>query len=334
MKQVNKSTAIVSLFSAGILTAQVPKKIMVEHFTNTKCSICAARNPGLYANLNNQQEALHLSIYPSAPYSGCLLYQQNPTENDARTNYYGVYGSTPRLVVNGTVVSPQADYTANSLFAPYKAQTSPISLRVVQLKFGSDSLRSSIIIKKVAAEQLTSASLFVALAEDTVFYTGSNGEPYHYDVMRKSLSPVNGKTVALPLNIGDSLVYTFSAITTPLWNFKRIYTLAILQETTSKNLIQAEKYTGEGSITGLNAMNTTDEFMLYPNPASNYLLLHNPMMEAYFQIKNSTGLLVFSVRLPAGRHTLELKQLESGIYFVNRLSDGKPGVAKKLMVLR
>src|SRR6185436_4956285 len=89
-------------FGTGL--AQVPKKTVVEHFTNTKCSVCAARNPGFNANLNHQANVIRLAIHPSSPYSGCLLYNQNATDNDARTNYYGVYGGTPRLVINGNVV--------------------------------------------------------------------------------------------------------------------------------------------------------------------------------------------------------------------------------------
>src|SRR5260221_7207968 len=90
--------SLLSQFICQLSLAQVAKKIIVEHFTNTDCSICAALDPGFYANLNAHPGVLHLSIHPSAPYPNGLLYKQNATANDARTNYYGVYGSTPRLV--------------------------------------------------------------------------------------------------------------------------------------------------------------------------------------------------------------------------------------------
>src|SRR5215207_809064 len=99
------------LFAASLLiaisaVAQVPKKIMVEHFTNTKCPVCTARNPGFYANFNSQPNVLHLAVHPSQPYSACLLYQQNAAENNLRTQYYsGVFGSTPRLVINGNIIA-------------------------------------------------------------------------------------------------------------------------------------------------------------------------------------------------------------------------------------
>ena len=78
--------------------AQVPRKILVEHFTNTLCSFCASRNPGFYSNLNNQSDVIHLSIHSGTPYTQCLLYQQNASPSDARRFYYGITG-TPALAI-------------------------------------------------------------------------------------------------------------------------------------------------------------------------------------------------------------------------------------------
>jgi hypothetical protein len=44
---------------------EVPKKIVVEHFTNSRCSVCASRNPGFYANYNtsNSGDMIHLTVH-------------------------------------------------------------------------------------------------------------------------------------------------------------------------------------------------------------------------------------------------------------------------------
>ena len=172
-------TALVAFNQCAM--AQVPKKVIVEHFTNTKCSVCASRNPGFYTNLNAQSGVIHLAIHPSSPYAACVLSMHNPVENDGRTNYYSIYGGTPRLVIQGTVISSSADYSMSSIFAPYLGQMSPAEITIRQTKFGVDSIRSTIIIKTVASHSLTNLKLFVALAEDTVFYTGTNGEPKHFN---------------------------------------------------------------------------------------------------------------------------------------------------------
>ena len=215
-------------------------KRKVEHFTNTKCSVCASRNPGFYTNLNAQSGVIHLSIHPSSPYSACVLSQHNAAENDSRTNYYGVYGGTPRLVIQGVVISSGANYSSSNIFTPYLSQTSVASIRIEQTKFANDSIRSRIVIKTEASHTLPGLSLFVALAEDTITYTGSNGEPRHFDVFRKSLTGTSGVSITLPSNVGDSVVYTMSSTVNGAWNFSRIFTLAILQETTSKAVVQSE----------------------------------------------------------------------------------------------
>ena len=166
MKKTFTLSSIAILISCQLAFSQVPQKAVVEHFTNTNCGVCSSRNPGFYTNLNAQPNVLHLAVHPSAPYASCLLYQQNTVANNARTNYYGVFGSTPRLVINGNVISSSANYSSPAIFTPYLGLTSPASIRIVQEKFATDSIRSTIIVKTEAVNTLGALSLFVALAED------------------------------------------------------------------------------------------------------------------------------------------------------------------------
>lgn len=296
------------------LMAQVPKKSIVEHFTNSNCSVCASRNPGFYANLNRQANVLHLAVHPSSPYSSCRLYQQNDAANDARTNYYGIYGGTPRLVINGSVIPSGNDYAANSLFTPFINQTSPVSIRIEQRKFGVDSVQSKIIIKTVSANNINSASLFVSLAENTVNYSGNNGESIHYDVFRKSLTAATGQSITIPRAIGDSVVVVFSSPSNAVWNFNKIYTLAILQETASKSLIQAEAssvYTLENA-----QAIKFDKPQIFPNPVESILNLQfkgsEPTTCALFDL---SGVEVLKKELNNQQEvSLNLSSLASGIY--------------------
>lgn len=228
------------LASMQLASAQVAKKVIVEHFTNTKCSVCASRNPDFYENFNKQKGVIHLAIHPSSPYAGCFFSKHNVMENDGRTNYYGIYGSTPRLVVQGVVIQNSTDYSSASIFSPHLGKTSPASIKIYEYRFGKDSIRSRVVIKTVATHNLTNLSLFVALAEDTINYTGSNGEPVHYDVFRKSLTGTSGMAVTLPAKVGDSIVFVKSSLANEAWNFSRIFTIAILQETATKAVVQSE----------------------------------------------------------------------------------------------
>ncbi len=307
-------------------------KIVVEHFTNTNCGICASRNPGFYANLNNQTDVLHLSIHPSLPYPNCLLHQQNASDNDARTNYYSIFGSTPRIVVNGNVVSASTNYGDPSIFTPYQSLSTPASLRIVQEKFGTDSIRTTVIAKTESVHSLGSLSLFVCLAEDTVFYTGGNGEPMHIDVFRKSLSPVSGISMNLPPTPGDSLVYTFTTPHNTIWNFSRIYSMAILQESGTKNVIQAEAVPANiGNITtGLVDANEPFNIKLYPNPTSASIQLESSTLPCVATIFDLEGRLQLQKIIQQEKQTIELSSLALGVYIL-RLQNELGTVSKKLI---
>lgn len=308
---------LIVINSMNRVDAQVPKKVIVEHFTNTRCGICAIRNPGFYSNYASQSGVIHLAVHPSSPYSNCALSMHNPSQNDARTNYYGIFGGTPRLVIQGQVISSGADYSAASLFAPYLNQISVLSVKIRQTKFGTDSIRSTIVIKAVATHTYTNLQLFVALTEDTVFYTGSNGEPKHYDVFRKSLSGTSGNSIFVPTTVGDSAVFVYSSVANSAWVFSRITTLAILQDASTKAVIQSENIPSTSStlVTGLansslNNVNVTAYFF------ENKLILDqkNLEQENTLSIYDVTGKLRLYKQLSDTNETISLEQLNAGIY--------------------
>ncbi|MCB0530326.1 MAG: hypothetical protein KDC65_17730, partial [Saprospiraceae bacterium] len=93
------------LFAATALSAQSSAKqyVMIEHFTNTKCPTCASKNPAFYNLINQYPDDIHhISIHPPIPYNTCGLYLANTTENSARANFYGIFG-TPSIAINGTL---------------------------------------------------------------------------------------------------------------------------------------------------------------------------------------------------------------------------------------
>ena len=315
MKITKLFIALLSLNT--IANAQVAKKVVVEHFTNTKCSVCASKNPGFYTNLNNHPGVIHLAVHPSSPYSACVLSQHNVVENDARTNYYGVYGSTPRLVIQGVVISGSANYSSASIFTPYLGQMSPASIKIVQSKYGNDSIRSRIVIKTVATHALGGLRLFVALAEDTLNYTGSNGETVHYDVFRKSLTGATGINITLPATVGDSVVYTKSSPSNVAWNFSRIQTIAILQEATSKAVVQSESVLASSNnvTTGIfsaNAFNQNITAFVTDNAIviKQAVYSENTSITVY----DLTGKIILTKVLTTTNETLSFPSVSAGFY--------------------
>ena len=311
------------LFSAALIASlqlfsQVPKKVVVEHFTNTKCSICASRNPGFYTNLNSQTGIIHLAVHPSSPYSGCLLNQHNVSENDARTNYYGIYGSTPRLVIQGVVISSQADYSSASIFTPYFGQTSPASIKIVQSKYGNDSIRSRIVIKTEANHSLGNLKLFVALAEDVITYTGSNGEPMHYDVFRKSLTGATGSVINLPATVGDSVVFTMASSINGDWDYSKIFTLAILQDAVTKAVIQSQSIPASSNAvaTGILGLNSAvANINVFVKEKKIVVEQNNVSEKIQINIYGIAGKLLLSKSLENKYEEVEMSENALGIYF-------------------
>ena len=306
------------LMSIQFVNAQVVKKVVVEHFTNTRCGPCASRNPGLYTNINNQNGIIHLAIHPSSPYANCFLSLNNPSENDGRTNYYGIFGGTPRIVVQGSVISAGANYSSSSIFTPYLGQTSPASIKIYQTKYGNDSINSRIVIKTEAAHTLNNLSLFVALAEDTVNYTGTNGEPIHYDVFRKSLSSTSGFSVTLPANVGDSVVYSMSSNANLAWNFSRIFTLVILQDAITKEVLQSENIAIEtiNITTEINSETINNiDINVYFSESSINIDQNKKSENLNFSLYDASGRILLTKFIESSFESVNVSAFSPGIYF-------------------
>jgi hypothetical protein len=312
---------------SGIYTltyAQIPKKVLVEHFTNTLCSVCANRNPGFRANLSQHDSLIYISYHPSSPYANCVFNKHNVSQNDGRTKFYSVYGSTPRLVIQGQVVTSSSDYSKPALFSPYLNQTSPISIHIRQFKRTSKEIVSQVVIRTVSEHTYTSARLFLALAEDTIFYNAPNGEKTHLNVFRKSLTDTEGVSIIIPENIGDSLVMNFSSMVDSAWNASRMFHIAALQEEGNHKLIQAERSEAsqKDAELGINNPGILNGISLYPNPAgtSVYLNLPENSQDISFDIINSYGKTVSSLQ-PASA-SVDLSHLEDGIYIIRLYAQG------------
>lgn len=296
---------------------QVPQKVVVEHFTNSVCGVCAARNPGFYKNLRNQKDVLHVTFHPSSPYSSCKFNQFNKVENDDRTNYYGIYGATPRFVIQGSVVQSGTDINSNALFTNYISMTSPASIKINQVKYGMDSIKSTIVIKTMDNHSLGNLKLMVALVEDTVFYKSPNGENEHYDVFRKALTSVLGNAFTLPKMKGDSIVLNFSSNSNSAWNFNRIYTLVILQEETTKKMIQVEASSPEitTSTLGVNPIQKLSA-LIFPNPVNEKLEVQlNSSINTKLSIYNLIGKQLFTSQF-VNQTVIDFEKYENGSYFI------------------
>ncbi|MES2727183.1 MAG: T9SS type A sorting domain-containing protein [Bacteroidota bacterium] len=292
------------------------KATLVEHFTNTLCSVCSSRNPGLYQNLRAQQDILHIAYHPSAPYTGCILNQHNKVENDAKTNYYGVYGSTPRIVINGIVQSASTYYANASIFNPFKNIAADVSILVKQTVEG-DLIKSTVSVKRLTSAVLNNLKLHVMYVEDTLFYNAPNGENQHYDVFRKAASNIQGVDITLPNNIDDSLVVLTQTTVNSAWNKNRMYTLAFVQNANDKTILNAAKSNAlKSNSTGINGLQDIG-VQLFPNPAGGVLYISlNSIGLNKISITNMLGSEVLNTTIN-DTDKLDLTGFSKGVYFIS-----------------
>ncbi len=331
---MKKIAILIALFAITTsANAQVPKKVIVEHFTNSKCGICASRNPGFYTNLAAQTNVLHLAVHPSSPYNTCAFNVHNPIQNDARTNFYGVFGGTPQLVIQGTPLSTSANYASATIFANYIGQTSPWKITVSQTVHQTDSITATIVVKKVAAVSNLPAKLFVALAEDTVFFASPNGEAQHYDVFRKSMTTTDGLSIQLPASVGDSVSKTFTVTASSVWNINRMFALAILQDSASKQVWQTERYTKPTVVvfpTSVQNIKSTSNYTLVKQGNAHYITgLSNKEYQA--SVFTIAGQKVASQTL-SGNNNVVKEPNQTGIYILQVTENGKQIFASKIIV--
>ncbi|MCF8449288.1 MAG: T9SS type A sorting domain-containing protein [Taibaiella sp.] len=295
---------------------QIPKRVVAEHFTNTYCSVCASRNPGFYTNLWGRPQVLHIAYHPSAPYAACPLSMHNVAENNARTNYYGIFGGTPRLVIQGGVLSASANYGDASIFAASLGQTTSFDMNVIVEAAGTDSVKTTIVIKKVDASSLSTLELYGALVEDTLFFAAANGEARSYDVFRKALWGTASISVTAPAAVGDSVVYTQKSALNTVWSRSRMYAIVMLQDGT-KSMVQAAKSDKLHPAAGMTGPVTGSVFTVYPNPSNTSIKVGGDLQyPCGYQLYNIAGKRIKSAILDNAASYIDISGYATGQYIL------------------
>jgi Secretion system C-terminal sorting domain/Outer membrane protein Omp28 len=319
------------LISAAFGTAQAQNRAVIqEHFTNTLCSVCSSRNPGLYQNLRAQQDVLHIAYHPSSPYSACVLNQHNKVENDARTNYYSIFGSTPRIVINGVVQSASTNYGSAGIFTPFKNVAADVSVLVKQTVEGN-LIKSTISVKRLTNATLSNLKLHILYVEDTLFYSAPNGENQHYDVFRKAASNIQGVDLTVPANINDSTVVLTETASNSAWNKNRIYTLAFVQNASDKTILNAAKSNVvKTASTGIKTLQDIG-VQLFPNPATDVLHINlNNSGWNKISMLNILGSEVLNSVI-YNSEKLDLSKYNKGVYFVS-IENAQGKTTQKILI--
>lgn len=318
------------IFSTSLISAQeVAKTVIVEHFTNTYCSVCASRNPGFYTNLNNHPDILHIAYHPSAPYSACPLNQHNVNENDARTNFYGVYGATPRLAVQGNVIPAGNDYSSPALFDPFEGDTSPYELTTsISQNTLLDSLIIEVVISKVAASSLDSLNFYGVIVEETLNFNANNGENNHYDVFRRSLVGENPVKIKLPETTGQDTTITYRVKIDGEWTGNELKSVVLLQDD-QKQIEQAAESENLDFMVNLDKLEM-NKVLIFPNPVHNIATVITDDEINNIRLISSQGKVVKEMNPIGNKYSFTTHRLPSGIYFI-QINTLQNSIVKRLV---
>lgn len=309
---MKQTLTLFALLASSIIFAQSPKNVVVEHFTNTRCSICASRNPAFYQTLDNYPQVIHIAIHPSSPYSNCYFNQQNVAENDARTQYYGIYGSTPRLVIQGKPIPSANPSITNTTIDTLLNQTSPIEISATEQLIGTDSVSVRIVVRKTGSFPLTSFKLFAAVTEEPINYNAGNGETVHHNVFRKALTDATGNT----FSVSDSMVFVFTYQVQAGWELNNLSTVAIVQRSGDKEVFNAARSTRIVTVpTGIADLEST-LISVYPNPANERIMVSGYKLDNSepARIINTKGSVVLEQPLSNGTTQFDISSLPKGVY--------------------
>lgn len=323
MKKLLLILLTVFVSAAAFAQSSAKRYVLIEHFTNSWCSICASRNPSFYTSIVPYAADIHhIAIHPSVPYQGCVFYQANKSENQGRADFYGIPG-TPRVAVNGTLLSSGSTLLPLNTLQAQLNKTSPIAIKVADAISGS-TFTTTLDISYLGAVPSGNYRLFVALAEKTINLTTPNGEKTHHDVFRDMLTAVTGNAIT-PGAAGTTAKLTFSATLNAAWNTSELYALTFLQNMDTKEVLNSGTRF-DAAITANSEPKALQQLRIYPNPVRELAVvaLENDEVEKAeaFSLSGQRSELVFTAN--EQQLQIETGRLEPGVY-VLKLT-GRKGV--------
>jgi|GEM_PF-1008947 len=225
------------LFDPGRYSGQQPgSPVVVELFTGAHCPPCQAADYAFDALLTHypRNAVLALQYHLHIP-------RPDPMTNldtMARARYYEVpsaptavfAGNQPKSGGGSTKMAPTAFELYRTTIEPLLEQKAAVHLEL-GLTNDADSYRVSAAVKESGGAdgsgKAKARTLHVALVENTVHYTGSNGVHFHQNVVRKLLSGPTGTALGAA---GKTLDFRFKL---PEIESELKKQLAFLEEKTS-----------------------------------------------------------------------------------------------------
>jgi len=230
-----KYIAAVLIISGAVFAAE--RVVLLEDFTNSGCGPCWNIEATLNNFINPHLAAEDLSVarvHVSWPSPSDPIYVANPSEQNARKNFYGVSG-VPTLKLDGVITS--SVYNLNAGFA--NRMNTPCYLGIEVAK--EDDKDTGTLHVTLTAEQALGSEtlrLHAILVEDNIPGAGQWAGSYFEQAFRDNLCGANGQVVTFtgsyPSTAEIELPYG-----TQGWDEDEVSLCLFLQGQTSKEVYNA-----------------------------------------------------------------------------------------------
>ncbi len=191
--------AMLALVPLSMFAAE--RMVMAELFTSTTCPPCVAGNANLTNILSTREDYLAvLRWHVWWPSSGDPFYHHDEPMNQWHVAKYSI-NSVPNLVVDGTnvgSVSPMQIDTRKDIASPFV-----MNLYRDYTPVGGDSAAffgqgtGTLKLEITNEEGDKTFTLFGAITESKVEYTGSNGDPEHHQAVFEMITPTAGTEMTI-----------------------------------------------------------------------------------------------------------------------------------------
>jgi len=290
-----------------------------------------AANPGRVARMEWHVD----NQFPLYNAEGRLKFRQYPPPMSG--GYY-----TPWLWVDGH--ERGYDYNAWATYVN-QALTVPADIEVVLTGSYNPGTRTGQVQAELIswASLSTSANVYVVITEDSCYYVGPNGDPWHNNVCRDYVPDQNGTPATVPAMGRDTFVSDFTL--DPSWNEAKCNIVVFFQNPTVQPDSTKPVYSGAqvpvmlftGVAGAPNRSIVRPAVQVAPNPCLHHadFVLSVPVSERYrLSIFDAAGKLVQEFSGSGAGETRVRWQRDceaSGVY-VYRLDTGRSSVSGKLIV--
>jgi hypothetical protein len=316
-----KSKFIIVVLTAVFVYPAFPqeeRKVLVELFTNSHCSLCPDAHNTLdnYVNSSGNGDKLSFIYYHMEyPYPDDLLYQHNPEDSDGRHEYYQPFPATPRAFFNGEI---QGSITAwNSKLDQLTTEESPLKI-ILSGSAAGNSINIAASVSRIGNIADNDLVIHFVVVEN-VYYAGRNGILIHKDVMRKMAASPTGEPFSVILN--ETKVVEKEINLNPVWIPDSLKVVVFIQSDSSMNVYQSEfiSYNELTTTSTGNEISTPSQYILeqnYPNP-------FNPSTKIKYSLpeENFVTLNVYNI-LGAEISNLVAEKQQAGNYEFSFIADG------------